>query len=303
MFRSVIAAAALIALPTVAFAGTCPTDSATLGKKLKKAVEDARALKVPSDNSLGAANIGFELDMWATVVGKDGAVCAIANSSGNATDGQWLGSRVISAQKAFTGNAFSLGNGFGPYPTTKAGFAISTANLYSATQPGGSLFGLQHSNPVWSAGAYGDKITSSGTFAGVNTGNYGSGTADPMINQVIGGVNVFGGGLGLYTGGQRVGGVGVSGDTSCMDHIVAWLLRSYLGLDSMKGVNGFAAFYATPKDSTHPDNIIFDISPNAQGGTGVSASGYGHPVCQGALKPYLTKEQADAMVRTLPDVK
>ena len=44
---------------------------------------------------------------------------------------------MISAQKANTANAFSL-----------EGFALSTANLFASTQPGGSLFGLQESNPV-----------------------------------------------------------------------------------------------------------------------------------------------------------
>src|SRR5207244_4209426 len=57
------------------------------------------------------------------------------------------------------------------------------ANLYSAVQPGGSLFGLQESNPVDADVAY--KGPSS---------NYGT-AADPMIGAKIGGVNVFGGGL------------------------------------------------------------------------------------------------------------
>ena len=40
-----------------------------------------------------------------------------------------------------------------------------------------------------------------------------------MVGRKPGGVNVFGGGLGLdATGGVIVGGVGVSGDTSCTDH-------------------------------------------------------------------------------------
>jgi hypothetical protein len=51
--------------------------------------------------------------------------------------------RVISAQKANTENAFSL-----------PGLALSTANLYNAVQPGGTLFGLQASNPVDTAAAY-----------------------------------------------------------------------------------------------------------------------------------------------------
>jgi hypothetical protein len=48
-----------------------------------------------------------------------------------------------------------------------------------------------------------------------------------MANHRIGGINVFGGGLGLYSAGKRaVGGIGVSGDTSCADHNIAWRIRS-----------------------------------------------------------------------------
>ncbi len=79
----------------------------------------------------GAANGGFNLDMWATVVNRDGIVCAVA-FTGNDRGDQWPGSRVISAQKANTANAFSL-----------PGLALSTANLYSAVQPGGSLSGCK----------------------------------------------------------------------------------------------------------------------------------------------------------------
>jgi hypothetical protein len=93
-------------------------------------------------------NGGLGFNMWATLVANDGTVCAVAFSGSQYTD-QWLGSRVISAQKANTANDFSLSNGAPPgtslFPT---GLALSTANLYSAVQPGGSLYGLQHSNPV-----------------------------------------------------------------------------------------------------------------------------------------------------------
>src|SRR5688572_9644901 len=71
------------------------------------------------------ANGGFNLDMWATVVNRDGEVCAVVFTGEDRGD-QWPGSRVISAQKANTANAFSL-----------PGLALSTANLYAATQPGG----------------------------------------------------------------------------------------------------------------------------------------------------------------------
>src|ERR1035438_8528286 len=54
-----------------------------------------------------------------------------------------------------------------------------------------------------------------------------------MVGSKIGGVNVFGGGLALYaTGKVIVGGVGVSGDTSCTDHDVAWRLRHKSGYGS-----------------------------------------------------------------------
>ncbi len=98
--------------------------------------------------------------------------------------------------------------------------ALSTANLYSAVQPGGSLFGLQESNPVSTDVAYGGNPKNNGQ------------PNDPMVGGRIGGVNVFGGGLALYNStGKLVGAVGVSGDTSCADHNIAWRTRNNLDLD------------------------------------------------------------------------
>jgi len=189
-------------------------------------------------------NGGFGLNMWATIVNRDGAVVAVV-FSGNQRGDQWPGSRVISAQKANTANAFSL-----------KGLSLSTANLYSAVQPGGSLFGLQESNPVDTSVAYGG-----------SSEDYGK-PSDPMVGKKIGGVNVFGGGLALYdTTGNIVGGIGVSGDSSCADHIIAWKLRHDLNLDNVPG--GVSA--------TGDDNIVFDIAPDSFGHP-VSASGWGHPL-------------------------
>jgi uncharacterized protein GlcG (DUF336 family) len=201
------------------------------------------------------ANGGFGLDMWATVVNRDGVVCGVAFTGSDRGD-QWPGSRVISAQKANTANAFSL-----------PGLALSTANLFSAVSPGGSLYGLQHSNPVDTGVAY------RGPAA-----DFGTGT-DPMTGHRIGGVNVFGGGLALYAvrnNGVRVllGAIGVSGDSSCADHNIAWRTRHALGLDHVPGgVSG---------DSARPDNIVYDITPQPGQQEGVSASGWGHPACSAA---------------------
>src|SRR5205814_1762311 len=173
-----------------------------------------------------AQNGGFNLDMWGTVVNRDGVVCAVAFTGATRGD-QWPGSRVISAQKANTANAFSL-----------PALALSTAELYTAVQPGGSLFGLQASNPVDVGVAYGGDAV-----------DYGQPT-DPMVGKKIGGVNVFGGGLALYNAtGQLLGALGVSGDTSCADHAIAWRTRNGLALDYVpKGVSG---------DTSRPDNIVY----------------------------------------------
>src|SRR6266487_1889434 len=180
------------------------------------------ALKAALDAATATETSGLNNQMWATIVDRDGVVCAVAFSGVN-RGAQWPGSRVISAQKANTATAFSLdasssSNGSGQ----PAGLALSTANLYSAVQPGGSLFGLQHSNPVDTGVAYGGNAANNGT------------PNDFMVGKKIGGVNVFGGGLALYNAQQKVvGAVGVSGDTSCADHMIGWRVRSALGLDHL----------------------------------------------------------------------
>ncbi len=216
----------------------------------------AKCSDLPSHGQLETAlksaqsqqNGGFGLNMWGTIVDRDGIVCAVAFTGDDRGD-QWPGSRVISAQKANTANAFSL-----------PGLALSTANLYTAVQPGGSLFGLQHSNPVDTGAAYKGP---SEKFGQKN---------DPLVGKKIGGVNVFGGGLALYNAdGKLLGALGVSGDSSCADHNIAWQTRNELNLDYVPGgVSG---------DNTRPDNIVYDITPQAGQMPGTSAKGWGHPVC------------------------
>ena len=221
------------------------------------------ALKTALASALAGPNGGLGNDMWGTLVDRDGVVCAVA-FTGDGRNDQWPGSRVISAQKANTAASFNL-------PATEGGTvdALSTANLYTQVQPGGSLYGLQFSNPVDTSIAYGG-----------NPANYGT-PNDPMVGRRIGGVNVFGGGLGLYnSAGDKVGAVGVSGDTSCADHNIAWRVRGNLGLDKLVtgGVSGLSG-------SPRQDNIIYDIPTGGPPPLQVhdvvekSASHFGHPLC------------------------
>jgi uncharacterized protein GlcG (DUF336 family) len=217
------------------------------------------------ETALSAARLqgngGFNLDMWGTVVNRDGIVCAVAFTGAN-RGSQWPGSRVISAQKANTANAFSLPQ-----------LALSTANLWAAVQPGGSLYGLQHSNPVATDVAY------QGPAANFGQHN------DPMIGGRIGGVNVFGGGLALYNAKkQLVGAIGVSGDTSCADHNIAWRTRHTLNLDWVPGGVG----------TNGDDNINYQgiVAP------GTLPFDFSHPICKIA-----GQDLVSAISASLPPVR
>jgi uncharacterized protein GlcG (DUF336 family) len=133
--------------------------------------------------------------MWSAVVDRTGTLCSVIHI-GDA----WPGSRAIAIAKAGTGNDFS-----------NTALSISTANLYAPTQPGGSLYGLNDSNPFNPA------------FLPQKEG----------LGEVPGGIITFGGGLALYKGGKVIGGLGVSGDTSCADHVIAYRMRRAAGLDAI----------------------------------------------------------------------
>jgi uncharacterized protein GlcG (DUF336 family) len=187
-------------------------------------------------------NTGMGNQEWAALVNRDGIVCAVV-FSGPDRSAQWPGSRLIAAEKAHTANALSSPN-----------FALSTANLYFPSQPGQSLFGLQTTAPLNQAAAY----------AG-DPAQFGQAT-DPLVGQPIGGLVAFGGGLALYDGqGHIVGGLGVSGDTACADHVIAWKVRRGLSLDAVP--------LGVARNGT--DNMILDIQ------NGASVSGFGHPSCKG----------------------
>jgi uncharacterized protein GlcG (DUF336 family) len=201
------------------------------------------------------ANTGMGNHEWAAVVNRDGVVCAVVYS-GPDRGAEWPGSRVIAAEKASTANALSSPN-----------FALSTANLYFPSQPGQSLFGLPTTAPP----------NAQAVYAG-SPEQYGQ-AGDPLVGKPIGGIVVFGGGLALYDpSGKIVGGLGVSGDTACADHVIAWKVRHALALDAVPA--GVA--------KTGTDNMILDLQ------NGASASGYGHPSCKGG-------KASDDIIGKLPE--
>ena len=236
-----------LACAGLVMAAACSDDNSTTGPPTftPTAVVTADQLKAALDQAVGnppAGNGGLSLNMWATVVDRSGIVVAVV-FTGQKVGDQWPGSRIISAQKANTANNFSLD-----------GLALSTANLFSAVQPGGSLFGLQEANPINEDVAYGG-----------NAADYGT-ASDFMVGKRIGGTNVFGGGFALYDDhGAIVGGVGVSGDTSCADHAIGWKVRFLLNLDNVP---------AGVADGGADDNIIYDLDAN-----GHSAGGFGQAHC------------------------
>lgn len=124
-------------------------------------------------------------------------------------------------------------------------------------QPGGSLYGLQHSNPVDPTVAYEGGSNKFGT------------TKDPLERERVGGINVFGGGLALYNSSKiKVGAIGVSGDTSCTDHVVAWKVREAVASGAFHVAN-----LPGGVSSAGNDALIQGESAGAFPG------GFNHPTC------------------------
>jgi uncharacterized protein GlcG (DUF336 family) len=162
--------------------------------------------------------------MWAAVVNRGGEICNYATSTDDPTQ-VWPGSQAIAKAKAYTANAFSLDT-----------LALSTARLYTFTQPGHSLWSLGQAN-VFAA----QLLTTPG------------GGGDR--NQIAGGQIFFGGGVPLYQNGHIIGGLGVSGDTSCADHEIAKRVRTLASLDPPGGAAVDDITYSNPDGAsvfTHP---------------------------------------------------
>jgi len=160
--------------------------------------------QAPEDGGPIGGMFGGKME-WVAVVNRRGELCAAAVATDEPAS-SWQGSAGIAKAKAYTANAYST-------DTTP----MSTARLYTLTQPGHSLWGVAEPNPF-----NGDCLVSPKD----------SGKTD---GKICGGSIAFGGGVPLYRNKTRVGGLGVSGDTACADHEIAKRIRHLASLDPEKG--------------------------------------------------------------------
>jgi uncharacterized protein GlcG (DUF336 family) len=226
---ALFASSAALAQPTTS-GDTAPQGCSIPGGVVNRVL---RTLGTVVNASDGNGGLFQPNEMWAAVVDRNGTLCGVTRNSPDA----WPGSRSIAIAKATTANGFS-----------NSKLAFSTANLYAPTQPGGSLYGLNFSNPQ------------NPTYLPFGTG----------VGQVVGGIITFGGGVALYgPGGNILGGLGVSGDTSCADHTIAYRMRHLAGYDAIpRGPNSsgtdnieYAAPGTPPTGFQQPHCLPTDIPP------------------------------------------
>lgn len=219
--------------------------------QLKAALQTPALMGVPAAIGGGPiANVGGLFNgerMWAAVVNRDGEVCAFTTGTADPTQ-VWPGSQAIAKAKAYTANAFSLDT-----------LALSTAMLYTFTQPGHSLNSLGQSNLF-------------NPEALAAPGSQGSGGQ----NRIAGGTIFFGGGVAIYnTSGKIVGGLGISGDTACADHEVAKRVRHILSMNPPGGATADDITYSGADGAspfTHPlclntkrNGVLLGTEANAVG--------------------------------------
>jgi len=217
-------------LPTLALAGACSSGSATgspaqtqpgaaadldRGPRAGAAPAECRNLPSAADlkkwlreapgNGGEAGGLFSGRREWAAIVNRQGVICVTAVATDDPAS-SWPGSQAIAKAKAYTANSYSTDDA-----------PLSTARLYTLTQPGHSLWGVAQPNPFNP-----DCLVAPGD-AGKTDG------------KICGGAIAFGGGVPLYKDKTRVGGLGVSGDTACADHEIAKRIRHLAQLDPEKG--------------------------------------------------------------------
>jgi uncharacterized protein GlcG (DUF336 family) len=194
-------------------------------KDLPSAADLKKLLKEAAAPEVGGLAEGHS--EWAAVVDRKGEICTVAVSTDDPS-AAWPGSQAIAKAKAYTANSFSTDM-----------LPLSTARLYTMAQPGHSLYGAADANPFNPACLQAPDGKGGGP-------------------KLCGGTIVFGGGVPLYKGKTRVGGLGASGDTACADHEMAKRMRDKAGLN--------------PPDGALADDIWFTKADGP--------SIFAHPLCK-----------------------
>ena len=117
-----------IVIPAVSLLAMLPTASnAQLACAIPATTVNALQAKLAIVINENNGGLFSPNEMWSAIVDRTGKLCSVIASSPDA----WPGSRAIAIAKATTANGFSNNK-----------LALSTANLYAPTQPGGSLYGF-----------------------------------------------------------------------------------------------------------------------------------------------------------------
>jgi uncharacterized protein GlcG (DUF336 family) len=160
--------------------------------------------RAPAEGGEAGGMFGGKME-WAALVNRNGEVCGTAAATEDAAS-VWPAGQAIAKAKAYTANAFS----------TDAQ-PMSSARLYTLTAPGHSFWGVAAPNP------FNPDCVESPADASKTDG------------KICGGTVALGGGVPLYKGKKRIGGLGVSGDTACADHEIAKRIRHIAQLDPEHG--------------------------------------------------------------------
>jgi uncharacterized protein GlcG (DUF336 family) len=207
--------------------GEAPGQRAGTACKDLPSADDLKRLLRGAASAGEAGGLDGGRSEWAAVVNRAGELCAVAVSTDD-PGAAWPGSQAIAKAKAYTANAFS---------TDMA--PLSTARLYTMAQPGHSLYSLANANPFNAACLQTPEARDKGP-------------------RICGGTIVFGGGVPLYRGKTRVGGLGASGDTACADHEIAKRMRDKASLN--------------PEGGAFADDIVYAKVDGA--------SLFAHPLCK-----------------------
>ena len=252
----------ILLVSTLALLGISVVNTAMAGATCKDLPKSSELKSLFSQVANGTSanptpNGGRAHHGWLTLVDSKGIVCAVVTSAPDGidvtTDMSGIGHREQSAKKANTSVAFSNNE-----------VALASGNLYVPSMPGGQLFGTILSTL--------DSVAINGT----DSTKWGT-DKDPMIGKIVGGYAPVAGGLPLYNSSKKkVGAIGVSGDTFCTSHVVAWKIREKLaggGYSVANVPSGIANGYTN-------DALVQDINPaQVPGTTAYSKGGFGFVQC------------------------